>query len=174
MKVYSDYCFDVDLLGLEPLQKEGKILPEEIDIENFISGRYHIKAFKGKKNIDIHYDLCYERKITCSRCLEENVVKSQIKDVVEAIEYESVNLSKDNMNEISEDKLIYYNGREICLYYIIRDMILLDEDMKYICTDDCKGLCPFCGENLNFNKCDCGKEKIKNNPFNILTDIENI
>ncbi len=174
MKVYSDYCFDVDFLNSEPLQKEGIILPEEIDIKNFISGRYHIKAFKGKKNIDIHYDICYERKITCSRCLEKNVVKSHIKDVAEAIKHESENLSKDNMNEVSEDKLIFYNGREICLYYIIRDMILLDEDMKYICKDDCKGLCPFCGENLNFKICNCGKNELINNPFNILTDIKNI
>ena len=38
---------------------------------------------------------------------------------------------------------------------------LVEEDVnlalptKYLCNDDCKGLCPICGKNLNKTKCDC-------------------
>ena len=174
MKLHSEYCFNVDLLESEPLHKEGKILPDEIDIENFISGSYHCDIYKGKKNIDIHINICYERKLACSRCLEENIVKSKISDFAEAIEYDKKDVSEDKINDISDEKLIYYLQKEICLYHIIRDMILLDEDMKYICKEDCKGLCPVCGVNLNYDKCQCVREKVKKNPFDILTDIEDI
>ena len=38
---------------------------------------------------------------------------------------------------------------------------LVEEDVnlalptKYLCNDDCKGLCPQCGKNLNETQCDC-------------------
>jgi len=37
--------------------------------------------------------------------------------------------------------------------------ILLSLPMKFLCSEDCKGLCPICGQNLNFGKCNC---EIKN------------
>ena len=37
--------------------------------------------------------------------------------------------------------------------------ILLELPLKYLCSDDCKGLCERCGKNLNEGECDCkGKE----------------
>lgn len=33
--------------------------------------------------------------------------------------------------------------------------------MKKLCTDDCKGLCPKCGINLNYEHCSCSTEKVK-------------
>ena len=38
---------------------------------------------------------------------------------------------------------------------------LVEEDVnlalptKYLCNDECKGLCPMCGRNLNEGQCDC-------------------
>ena len=29
--------------------------------------------------------------------------------------------------------------------------------MKPLCADDCKGLCPVCGKNLNRETCDCNR-----------------
>ena len=33
--------------------------------------------------------------------------------------------------------------------------ILLELPVKFLCREDCKGLCPQCGENLNYGECDC-------------------
>ena len=31
-------------------------------------------------------------------------------------------------------------------------------DGKHLCSEDCKGLCPTCGKDLNEGPCGCGKE----------------
>lgn len=41
---------------------------------------------------------------------------------------------------------------------IVRDDILLDMPTKYLCSEDCKGLCVGCGKNLNVEDCTCEKE----------------
>ncbi len=38
--------------------------------------------------------------------------------------------------------------------------ILLELPLKYLCSDDCKGLCQNCGANLNDGDCDCDKKTV--------------
>jgi uncharacterized protein len=42
----------------------------------------------------------------------------------------------------------------------IRDYALLAIPMKSLCSENCKGLCPNCGANLNDGPCKCKEEKI--------------
>ena len=37
----------------------------------------------------------------------------------------------------------------------IREEIILDYPINPLCSNNCKGLCPRCGKNLNEGKCDC-------------------
>jgi uncharacterized protein len=32
--------------------------------------------------------------------------------------------------------------------------------LRFLCHDDCKGLCQRCGKNLNEGECDCSKKEI--------------
>ena len=41
---------------------------------------------------------------------------------------------------------------------IVRTVFVLNLDSKLLCKEDCKGLCPRCGKNLNDGKCTCEKE----------------
>ena len=41
---------------------------------------------------------------------------------------------------------------------ILSTLFILDMDSKFLCREDCKGLCPKCGKNLNLGPCGCGKE----------------
>ena len=38
--------------------------------------------------------------------------------------------------------------------------ILLELPSKFLCNDDCKGLCQNCGKNLNKGECDCSKSNV--------------
>ena len=38
--------------------------------------------------------------------------------------------------------------------------ILLSLPQKFLCSDDCRGLCPKCGKNLNLGDCGCDKREI--------------
>ena len=38
-----------------------------------------------------------------------------------------------------------------------REAVILELPMRFLCSEDCKGLCPGCGSNLNNGPCDCVK-----------------
>ena len=47
-------------------------------------------------------------------------------------------------------------GTEICdISEEVRTEITLALPMNLLCKDDCRGLCPECGADLNFEKCSC-------------------
>jgi uncharacterized protein len=37
----------------------------------------------------------------------------------------------------------------------VRQSVLLAFPLKHVCREDCRGLCPRCGKNLNEGSCDC-------------------
>ena len=43
---------------------------------------------------------------------------------------------------------------------IVISDILLDLPQKNLCKEDCKGLCPVCGQNLNSGSCDCSARTV--------------
>ena len=48
-------------------------------------------------------------------------------------------------------------GMEVCdISDEIRTEITLALPMNLLCREDCRGLCPECGADLNFEKCSCG------------------
>ncbi|MCH5160118.1 MAG: DUF177 domain-containing protein [Clostridiales bacterium] len=52
----------------------------------------------------------------------------------------------------------------------VRDEIVLSLPSSFICKDDCKGLCPKCGINLNEQRCDC--DTTRKNAFSVLKDLK--
>jgi uncharacterized protein len=41
----------------------------------------------------------------------------------------------------------------------VRDFSILAVPMKKLCSDNCKGLCSKCGQNLNEGDCQCSKDE---------------
>src|SRR5262245_60348821 len=62
--------------------------------------------------------------------------------------------------EIEEDDLTtaFYEHDEIDLGQLMREQFYLSLPMKPLCTDECRGLCPVCGTNLNRGECTCTHE----------------
>jgi uncharacterized protein len=50
-----------------------------------------------------------------------------------------------------------YTGKVIDLDPIIREQVVLALPGYPVCTEDCKGLCPVCGANLNDRECGCDR-----------------
>ena len=52
----------------------------------------------------------------------------------------------------------------------LRDILLLDHPERFLCRNDCKGICPGCGANLNRETCHCNKSSVdvKVTPFEQL------
>jgi uncharacterized protein len=48
-----------------------------------------------------------------------------------------------------------YDGDEIDLQDLVREQVVLGIPISALCRDDCKGLCPQCGKELNLGPCGC-------------------
>ena len=40
----------------------------------------------------------------------------------------------------------------------VEECLFINEPFKVLCDEDCKGLCPSCGANLNQEQCSCGDD----------------
>lgn len=88
----------------------------------------------------------------CVRCLSHS-----LKAVVTSFEELFVFAEKQ---EESSDEIIPEDGY-IDLSGVIRDYLLLDVPMNYVCKPDCKGVCLECGMNLNQGQCEHSGQRIE-------------
>ena len=49
----------------------------------------------------------------------------------------------------------YYEGNGLPLNDVLREVVLLALPMQLVCSEDCKGICPVCGQNRNQRACGC-------------------
>ena len=94
-------------------------------------------------------------ELTCSRCVEP--YRFPIDADFDHRYLPRSEASTDQDSEVAEEDLetSYYTDDEIDLGELMREQFYLALPMKPLCSEDCKGLCPQCGTNLNTGTCDC-------------------
>jgi uncharacterized protein len=99
-------------------------------------------------------------EFNCDRCLEPAAFAIDgdfdliYRPAAYSPETEEVNL-KDAESEVG-----FYEGDGLELADVIREQVLLSLPMHRICRDDCKGICPVCGQNRNTLACNCHAEVV--------------
>lgn len=137
----SDIHLSVMIGQIDDGAEEIKVLsPVKVDgvmymTENVLNFNAHVKT---------------SLELICSRCLQP-FEKMFENDINEQFTFDRNNKDVDT-TFLDSDSL---NVTEM----IIED-IILSLPMKHLCKDDCKGLCPVCGTNLNFSSCNCSKSEI--------------
>ncbi len=83
----------------------------------------------------------------CDRCMEDASLKLEAKlDTI------------FDLNEAKDDSLTLENGK-IDLDRTAYDALSLEIPMVILCKEDCKGICPHCGANLNLEECGCSEDE---------------
>lgn len=110
-------------------------------------------------------------KLECGRCLTESMLPMSVKieeefriehagDMIEAVPMEE---DDDPEGELISNNIL--NVREL-----VRQNLLLEVPIQPLCSEECKGLCPSCGENLNVTQCSCHEEN-HDSPFQALAEL---
>lgn len=60
-----------------------------------------------------------------------------------------------SLNDEENDEFILVEELRFNLDEIVREDILLGLPTRHLCKEDCKGLCQYCGKNLNTDSCSC-------------------
>jgi uncharacterized protein len=114
------------------------------DVDRQEPGRYRVRGHVNG-----------ELQLTCGRCLEPFTMP-----VAGTFDLRYVPRSEnvgEGEREVGEDDLTtaFYDDDQIDLSELISEQFHLALPMKPLCAEDCKGLCPQCGTNLNTGTCNC-------------------
>lgn len=93
----------------------------------------------------------YDYSRSCDRCGEP---------VIRRIESVFEHRLVQNLSNDENDDYIETPDLTVDLDEIVTSDILLSLPGKFLCSDDCKGLCFVCGANLNKGDCGCQKESV--------------
>lgn len=85
----------------------------------------------------------------CDRCGREFLQEKRVS-------YSCV-LAEELQNEDSDEIVLLEDG-QADVGELAREAFILEMDTKTLCSEDCKGLCPRCGADLNKGPCSCKKE----------------
>ena len=88
--------------------------------------------------------------VPCDRCLTETPVEFALEFV------KNVDLEESDDARVDElDEKNYIDGYYLDVDKLLYNEILIGWPTKVLCSDDCKGICSVCGQNLNEGTCDC-------------------
>ena len=62
-------------------------------------------------------------------------------------------------------------GKQLDLLQPLRAEVMLEYPIKPLCSQECRGLCPLCGADLNELQCDC-KKRADRKEINRMPDME--
>jgi uncharacterized protein len=113
--------------------------------------------YKDKQQFRLAGRVATTLELACSRCLEAFTWPV---DAAFDLRYQPHSLpagAAGEEREIEEDDLstAFYEHDEIDLGQLMKEQFFLSLPMKPLCTDECRGLCPVCGTNLNRGACLC-------------------
>ncbi|MEA2062788.1 MAG: DUF177 domain-containing protein, partial [Gemmatimonadota bacterium] len=106
--------------------------------------------------------ISFEMDEKCSRCLKalHHHQRTRISGIfafpeaLDRLELSGERLEEEGIRELEQGR------KTIDLTDLVRECVLLDYPRFLQCSEDCKGLCPVCGCNLNERECNCARDEI--------------
>jgi len=131
-------------VALSEIPEAGLTLSEKLDPvqmnllipELTFRGPIQVSAFFQKERDTVMVEVMAQAKqeCICGRCLE-----TYPKDFVGHFSFRFPRKDRTFL-DVTDD---------------IRQEILLSYPVRFVCSEECLGLCPSCGKNLNFGPCSC-------------------
>lgn len=135
---------------LPPLDlKDGKVIfAEPVQVTLRVTNIGNYLHAQGKISCEV--------VLTCGRCLEQYnySLLTQLDE-----KYYLAELGLKDVDHEADD-YIPFSGDWIDITQEVAAAVQLALPMRQICNENCKGLCPHCGTNLNHAACDCREDDI--------------
>jgi uncharacterized protein len=132
---------DQDLHLVEPVRVSGSIRRQHEVVE--LNGRLVTKV-----------------AVACGRCLKSVELPIEV-DFAERFT-PAVAWKNEELHELQAEDLdlAVFDGESIELDDLVKEEIMLAMPGHTLCREECKGLCPVCGTDLNETSCECGANQI--------------
>jgi uncharacterized protein len=133
-------------------QRSLQAKPEEIDLDQRFTKDVIVESTleKTSRQLYVRTEVKTGGVFCCDRCLEdfEREIASEF-GILYVTDTEDGNADNEEVQVLSADTNIIDLGEDV------RQYTLLALPPKMLCSENCAGLCPTCGTNLNRAKCSC-------------------
>jgi uncharacterized protein len=94
-------------------------------------------------------------QVSCHRCLKPFAFP--LDEQVDIYLVTEAQMDRDDEKELDPDEMLYefFDGEVIEVDRLVAEQIFLALPVKVLCSEDCRGICPGCGANLNEEPCRC-------------------
>ena len=110
--------------------------------------RARLRSFAG--SVELNAVVEYTMSMPCDRCAEP-VTREYTREFSHTL----VRESREDTGEF-----ITVPDERLDLDALVLEDLIMDMPGQYLCREDCKGLCPSCGKNLNEGPCECGEPQV--------------
>lgn len=151
------------------IEIDGEVYLADTD---FLGELYHFdEPLKIKGHIS-NTGQCLILRATCTGNMNTQCARC-MKNIKVPVEFEiDESLAQNNADESYDEDIIVFDDVNIDIDDIAADNFLMNVEGKYLCSEDCKGLCPHCGADLNKGDCGCSDDNIDPR-WSALIDIMN-
>jgi uncharacterized protein len=138
-----DYAVDTSQIGPLPVTGKADLLVE------------HRGPDETVDDIRIRAEYVGDFEVLCARCVEP--VPIHLAGEFDLLFRPEKADAESGERAITEDEteIGYYGDSGLLLEDVVREQVLLSLPGRTLCTEDCKGLCVQCGQNLNQADCKC-------------------
>jgi len=132
----------------------------------------HLEITKTGSDVFVRGDVETTLEFVCGRCLRafEQKIDTGF-NLFFTREAEKAREKELHAGDLDVN-LLDPKGAEIDTSEILRAQLSLDAPMKPLCSPDCKGLCPKCGEDMNIGPCKCPQASTPDGRFAKLKDFK--
>ncbi|WP_138751625.1 YceD family protein [Paenibacillus sinopodophylli] len=144
-------------------------IDEQLDVSDLFKGRQDVyrtgplhvslQVTGHEGFIEVDGKLAIDLELACSRCLEP-VKEHTIIRFSEVFKRADSKEERDEDMEEEDSDFIEVDGDRLNLRPYVEEALQLFMPFAPLCSNDCKGLCQTCGQNLNEHKCNCSTDKI--------------
>jgi len=99
-------------------------------------------------------ELAIDVTMPCSRCLKPVQVSVAVPF------QEHFKVSHAPQTEEEADRFIAVHDNDVDLTPYVEEAVQLELPLVPLCAEDCKGLCPSCGKDLNEGECGCDRTPV--------------
>jgi uncharacterized protein len=153
-------------IEVETLSEAGKPFehtygPDEIVLdedEARLSSEIKVEGSARRKGEEVRVvgKIKGEAEVLCDRCLAPSRLPFEVEFDASFIPRESAAARGENVELLTGDlTLASYEDGAVDVDELVREQILLALPTRRLCREECKGLCPKCGADLNAAECSC-------------------
>jgi uncharacterized protein len=137
----------------------GEIRPDYEGLVDVKSVSLELDIQKPGEEYFCRGEVVAQVQLECARCLD--AFERELVNQTDFIICDRESFDARAEEAIDDEDYAFFEGSNLTvdLSVIVQQTILLAISMKPLCSDDCRGLCPECGANLNITSCRCQAEQ---------------